>query len=279
MQEAKPSETARGVALLRVLHQRVDGKPTILEDPISERLLDPRTVSWAMDHLDQFQTPYSRGLRVHVVVRSRYSEDALAEAHARGVRQLVVLGAGLDTFAHRQPEWARDLRIFETDHPASREDKRRRLLTAGVAVPSNLVYAPVDFERESLLEGLARAGLDPAQPTFFSCLGVLMYLTEAAVGELFGFLGGFPTSSEVVLSFSPPRAPLERPSPTEERVAAVGEPFQTRLSEDALAAALQRAGFHGVVFPTSEEIGARYLQARTDGLQPPRRRTLARALR
>jgi O-methyltransferase involved in polyketide biosynthesis len=97
VQEHKASATAAGVALLRVLHQKVDAEPRILYDEVSEKLLDPRAVRWALDHLDRFQTPESRGLRVHVAVRSRYCEDALAEAVARGVRQFVVLGAGLDT--------------------------------------------------------------------------------------------------------------------------------------------------------------------------------------
>jgi methyltransferase (TIGR00027 family) len=277
MQESKASETAKGVALLRVLHQKVDGKPTILHDPVSERLLDPSAVSWAMDHLDRFETPHARGLRVHVVVRSRYGEDALAEAQACGVCQLVVLGAGLDTFAYRQPRWAQALHIFETDHPASQEDKHRRLASASVHVPENLTYAPVDFERESLSEGLHRAGLDFAQPTFFSCLGVLMYLTQGAIDDLFAFLGSFPKHSEVVLSFLPQRDRTEGSSRMEERVAAVGEPLRSCFSEDALTAKLGKAGFPGVLFPTTEEIGTRYMQDRTDGLQPPRHKTLARA--
>jgi methyltransferase (TIGR00027 family) len=277
VQEHKASATAAGVALLRVLHQKLDALPRILHDAVSEKLLDPRAVRWALDHPDRFQSAGSRGLRLHVVVRSRYSEDALAEAVARGVRQLVVLGAGLDTFAYRQPPWGKDLRIFEVDHPASQALKRDRLAAAGVALPDNLTYAPVNFEVESLRDGLSRAGLDVTQPTFFSCLGVLMYLTEAATDDLFSFLGGFPPGSELVLTFSPEGERSEAHRRLERLVAEVGEPMQSHVSEEALAAQLQRVGFHQVHFVAPVEIADRYLQGRADGLQPPRRTTLARA--
>jgi methyltransferase (TIGR00027 family) len=278
VQEHKPSATAAGVALLRVLHQHVDAEPKILRDLVSEKLVDPRAVQWAMDHLDRFQTPASRGLRVHVAVRSRYSEDALAEAVGeRGIRQLVMLGAGLDTFAHRQPGWAGALRIFEVDHPASQDQKRQRLATAGVPIPGNLVYAPVDFERESLADGLYRAGLDPSSPTFFSCLGVLMYLTEAATLDLFAFLARFAKGSELVFTFSPEGERTAAHRQLERRVAEAGEPMQSFVSEEVLTARLHQAGFGHVAFVSPGEIASRYLGERADGLQPPRRTTLGRA--
>jgi len=279
MQEHKASGTAAGVALLRVLHQKVDGEPRILDDPISERLLDPRGVMWAMTRLDQFQTPWSRGLRTHVVVRSRFSEDALSEAVKSGLHQVVILGAGLDTFAYRQPAWARDVSIFEVDHPASQEDKRRRLSAGGVEVPWNVVYCPVDFEKESLREGLTRAGVDFAQATFFSCLGVVMYLTDAAVSELLALLGGFPERSELVLTFSPTGERSEGHRQLEEKVAEAGEPLQNFMSEEELAGKLRGAGFREVRFVSSEEIGVRYIGERTDGLKAPSRGTLAWARR
>lgn len=277
MDEQKPSATAAGVALLRVLHQKIDAEPRILRDDVSERLLDPRAVQWAIEHPDRFQTPASRGLRVHVVVRSRYSEDALGEAAARGVRQAVVLGAGLDTFAHRQPPWAKALRLFEVDHPASQEQKRQRLAAAGLAPPANLTYAPVNFEAESLREGLQRARLPSGEPTFFSCLGVLMYLTQATIDELFALLGGFPRGSELVFTFSPAAERTQAQRRLEQLVADVGEPMQTFVSEETLAAKLRRAGFDEVAFVPPEEIAARYMRDRRDGLTPPRRTTLGRA--
>lgn len=277
MEDEKASATATGVALLRVLHQRIDGEPRILEDPVSERLLDPRGVSRALSHLDRFQTPRGRGLRTHVLVRSRFSEEAMASAVGRGVKQIVQLGAGLDTFAHRQPEWARDARIFEVDHPSSQADKRRRLGTAGLPHPPNLTYAPVDFERESLRDGLERAGLDLSGPTFFSCLGVLMYLTGAAAQELFALLGTFPAGSELVLTFSPESDRTDSERRFAEKVASIGEPLRYFVSEAALTENLKHAGFSEVAFLSPAEISSRYLGQRSDGLEPPRRTTMAHA--
>jgi methyltransferase (TIGR00027 family) len=277
VREEKPSATAAGVALLRVLHQKIDAEPKILRDDISERLLDPRAVQWAMRNLDRFETPPSRGLRVHVAVRSRYSEDALREAEGRDVRQLAVLGAGLDTFAYRQPRWAAGLRMFEVDHPASQEQKRQRLAAAGIPVPENLTFAPVNFEVESLREGLDRAGFDFSRSAFFSCLGVLMYLKEPAIDELFAFVGGFPKGSELVLTFSPDGDRSLAHRQLERVVAEVGEPLQTFISEEKLTAKLRRAGFSEVHFVSPEEIATRYMRDRADGLQVPRRTTLARA--
>ncbi|MFI5184272.1 MAG: class I SAM-dependent methyltransferase [Vicinamibacteria bacterium] len=277
MREEEPSATAAGVALLRVLHQKIDAPPRILEDTVAERLLDLGAVRWAMDHLDRFETPFARGLRVHVAVRSRYSEDAFSEAVARGIRQLVILGAGLDTFAYRQPAWSQAVRIFEVDHLASQAQKQLRLVAAGLQVPGNLTFVPVDFEREALNDELLRAGLDFSRPVFWSCLGVLMYLKEAAIDDLFSFLGGFPSGSELVLTFSPEGKESEAHRELARSVASVGEPLQTRVSQEALAAQLRRAGFTEIAFVSPEEIASRYMRNRADALRPPRWTTLARA--
>ncbi len=101
-------------------------------------------------------------MRAFLAVRSRYAEDCLAEAAARGLEQYVVLGAGLDTFAYRAPRGG--LRIFEVDHPATQVWKREQLKSAAIPIPESLSYAPVDFERETLGEGLKRAGFDFAKP-------------------------------------------------------------------------------------------------------------------
>src|SRR6188508_3043964 len=147
MIDSSPSRTSLAVAWLRAAHQIVDARPPILDDSVAARLLDPRAIERIHAHPEALQTPGARALRAHVVVRSRYAEDRLHEAVVRGVRQLVVLGAGLDTFAFRQPPWAAGLRIFEVDWPATQDDKRARLSRGGVTVPDNAVFVPIDFER------------------------------------------------------------------------------------------------------------------------------------
>lgn len=141
-------------------------------------------------------------LRGHVLVRSAFAEERLYAAIARGVRQVVILGAGYDTFAYRQPASFEDVRIFEVDAPPTQAHKREMLARGGVPVPANVRFAPIDFERSSLGDGLRAAGLDAAQPAIFTWLGV-MVTRDAAEGVL-RFVGSLPHGSEIVFTFSLP---------------------------------------------------------------------------
>jgi methyltransferase (TIGR00027 family) len=171
MQPGQPSLTARGAAGHRAAHQLLeDGR--IFRDPLAVRILggDPDEIAREAE-----AAPSRRPMRLFIAVRTRFAEDALAAAAERGARQLVVLGAGLDTFAHRNPHEGAGLRVFEVDHPATQAWKRARLAEAGLAAPPSLTFAPVDFERQTLADGLAAAGFDPAAPSFFTWLGVVPY--------------------------------------------------------------------------------------------------------
>ena len=164
VREGEPSRTAFGAAALRAAHQ--DDPHPIFTDPLARQILgDEELPDRAWDQ--------SR-LRLFVAVRHRFAEDALAGAVARGTRQVVVLGAGLDTFAYRNP--FPDTQVFEVDHPATGAWKRERLAETGIAVPGNVTYVAVDFERDALGERLAAAGFDGARPAFFLWLGVVPYL-------------------------------------------------------------------------------------------------------
>ena len=131
------------------------------------------------------------------MLRSRFSEDRLEEAAAKGVTRYILIGAGFDSFALRQPLWARALKIVEVDHPATQSAKRERIARAGLSEPENLIFARADFEREELGEVLARCGIGPGEPAFFSWLGVTMYLEEAAIDATLRAIAGFAPGSEV----------------------------------------------------------------------------------
>ena len=270
MIDSSPSRTSLAVAWLRAAHQIVDARPPILDDWVAARLLDPRAIERIHAHPEALQTPGARALRAHVVVRSRYAEDRLHEAVARGVRQLVVLGAGLDTFAYRQPSWAAGLRIFEVDWPATQDDKRARLSRGGVTVPDNAVFVPIDFERTPVADALGAHGFDASAPAFVSWLGVMMYLTREAIDAVFAFARGLARGSEIVLSFMPGPAAMAAPgdAPTlADRVAGMGEPLRTHVAPEELAAWLHRLGFSEVSLLTPGEIDTRYLASRSDGLE------------
>jgi methyltransferase (TIGR00027 family) len=273
MEEGRHSATAEGCAVLRALHQMNVAEPRILDDPISPRLVDPdgpayKTWSEFLERL-----PTANRLRLtHYLLRSRYAEDCLAEAFTRGLRQYVILGAGLDTFAYRQPGWANDLRIFEIDHPATQQWKRRRLADAHIPIPENATFVPVDFEKTTAQAALPEAGLDPSAPAFFSMLGVSQYLTEEALDETLDMVRAMGPSSEIVFSFVPPDNTLPKDEATltiqfAQRFAAIGEPWLTRPLPDQLRMKILKMGFSTVSHLSPAEADHRYFRSRPDGLR------------
>jgi methyltransferase (TIGR00027 family) len=258
MQPARDSRTAHGVAVHRAAHQRLeDGK--IFFDPYAHAILGAE----ADDAIAAESGPHRRTIRLFVAVRSRFAEDSLASAFARGTRQAVVLGAGLDTFAIRNPHAG--LRVFEVDHPATQQWKRQCLSHAGLTPPASMSFAPVDFETQTLAEGLAAAGFDAKRPAFFLWLGVVPYLTLPAIAATLNFAAGVP-SAEIVFDYSEPleNYPPERRGRIEAlaaRVAAIGEPWISHFDPDALAGMLRAIGFEEIEDLGPAAIARRYLDS------------------
>jgi methyltransferase (TIGR00027 family) len=242
---SSPSRTAWRVATRRAAHQLLDAPP-VFSDPLALKIVGGDT-----------GRETSAELRMFLAVRSRYAEDELAAAVARGVTQYVVLGAGLDTFAYRNPY--PQLKVCEVDHPATQAWKRERLAETGIAIPDSLRFAPVDFEHETL----ASAGLDTSQITFFSWLGVVPYLTREAFNRTIRFIAAMPRGSAVVFDYSIPRASMGHPEQMAfdmlaARVAAAGEPFQLFLDPAELGEFMESLGFNDREDLGGEEINARY---------------------
>jgi methyltransferase (TIGR00027 family) len=209
-------------------------------------------------------------MRVFIAARTRFAEDALTEAVERGVRQVVVLGAGLDTYAYRSALGDR-LHVFEVDHPATQEWKRRCLEHAAISIPSSLTFAPIDFERETLGEGLAAAGFDPSQQTFFTWLGVVPYLTEEAVWSTLRFIASLPNGAHVVFDYSDPPDSLspEAQISHERRAAhvdALGEAWLCYFDSDQLHAMLVTLGFSEIEDFGPKQIAARFFPGHADRL-------------
>ncbi len=265
MRDGQPSLTARGAAAYRAVHQRHEGA-AIFRDPFAERILDAETRAT----LDEIAAdPARRGIRLFIASRSRFSEEALAATVARGARQVVVLGAGLDSFSLRNPY--PDVRVFEVDFPATQAWKRERLREAGLAVPDMLTFAPVDFERESLAEGLARAGFRRDRPAFFQWLGVSMYLGRETVSSTLDFIAGIPGSA-VAFDYTEPienQAAERRASLTAmaEGAAARGEPWLSFFDRGEIAAILRAKGFHEIEDLAFADVIKRYSPELGSGLQ------------
>jgi methyltransferase (TIGR00027 family) len=243
MQTGQPSRTAYIAALHRAAHQVVE-QGRIFNDPLALRI-----AKVSVDDLiraDQLH-PERRSMRIFIAVRTRIAEEALSAAVGRGVRQLVILGAGLDTFAYRQ-SGNLNLRVFEVDHPATQLWKKQCLADAGITIPPSVVYAPIDFERETLEQGLLAAGFSTTRPAFFTWLGVVPYLTEEAIFSTLRYIANLPKGTEVVFDYSNPpdlrdanaRALHEQRAAG---VAALGEKWVSYFGVDDLARRLHDVGF------------------------------------
>jgi methyltransferase (TIGR00027 family) len=271
MIEARPSRTALRVAIRRAAHQIFDN-PRVLDDPIAMPIIGPGAAEKLRAENPGAFGKFGLGIRAFMVARSRYAEDALGRSIVRGATQYVILGAGLDTFAYRNPYAESALRVFEVDYPATQEWKRRHLHEARIAIPRSVTYAPVDFEHQTLGEGLRLAGFDATKPTFFSWLGVTMYLTDDAIESTFRLIAGTPAGGGVAFDYAVPietlsflgRAAMRLMM---RRVAAAGEPFRTFFSPPALAARLQGMGFHGIEDLGADDINLRYFAGRADKLK------------
>ena len=281
MQQNQRSRTLEIPAIMRALHQTMDDDPKILEDPIAPRLvaagLDRAWLAPLLGH------SFAKQWRAGFALRARYSEDALAEAIQRGVRQYVVLGSGLDTFAYRQPAWAASLRIYEVDYPATQLWKRELLKMAAVVIPSNLKFVPIDFEQASIPEALSAGGFASDARTLCSWMGVAQYLTEEALDATFRFALSLPPASEIVFSFILPQDKVsgveaEALAMAEQRAAGAGEPWLTRIDPGDLAAKLRRMGFSRVVHLSPEQARERYFSNRRDGLRERHGEQLMRAV-
>jgi methyltransferase (TIGR00027 family) len=212
----------------------------------------------------------ARDFRAFMAVRSRYTEDHLAAVVAAGVTHYVVLGAGLDTFAYRNP--FPSLRVFEVDFPATQKWKRSMLRNAGIAEPKGLTFVALDFEHKTLAAGLAEAGLDVHSPAFFSWLGVVPYLTLEAFRATLHTIAQMPDGSAVSFDYALARETLTPVGRTAfdalaGRVAAKGEPFQLFFTTDSLELELHRAGFQRLEQRNSAELNELYFKERADGLR------------
>src|ERR1700677_1187889 len=168
MEQAIASRTALSVALRRAAHQLHDS-PIVFNDPVAVPILGADYEERLRRTPLRPDRPFSTALRAFLVARSRYAEDNLKRAVENGVKQYVLLGAGLDTFAYRNPH--PQLRVFEVDHPATQQWKRELLQRNLIAIPESLSFTPVDFESQTLAEQLRDANFDRATPAFFAWLG------------------------------------------------------------------------------------------------------------
>ena len=286
--EVRPeSYSALVVSAMRAVHSRYGPDP-LINDPYGLDLLsDEEQVAMAKrvadkltkmgfrrgDGADLVGLPLESILRAHpsygnVVLRTCYTDDRLEEAQKRGFTQLVLLGAGLDTFVLRRPDLAERLQVFEVDHPASQRMKRRRLAAAGLAAPPSVTYLSVDFELQSVGEALEASSCDPAKPTFFSWLGVSPYLTLQAHEETLGSIADFFTGDvELAFNYVRKRGPGDGAATVRPSKVDNGEPIISYFDPSEVRALLAGCGYDVIEDLGAEELGQRYCKMRRDGLR------------
>jgi methyltransferase (TIGR00027 family) len=284
--EAQASITAIGVAKMRAAHLLLDEDPTIFRDDFalrfsgsdSEASLRADTSAMLAEVASNVGPEVARRIfqatRATMAMRSRYTEDALSRAIAGGITRYVILGAGLDSFAWRHPHLASAVEVIEIDHPASQQWKRRRLEELGIGQPPNLIFLPIDFEKQTLLDGLRDGGCPLEKPAFFSWLGVTQYLTRETVLGTFKQVGALPTGTEISFTFIVPQTLL---AGDDQRflamaaggAAARGEPWVTFFEPVELTSHLRELGFTRIEHFSPGDANIRYFAGRRDGLRAP----------
>ena len=301
MKENQASFTAMLVAYMRAYHSMHDTHK-IFDDflayhliPEDKRALIEQYLSWWNEQLNDTENtklrsnPTTTSSSLMQVInniinkqkwtaqlfsRARYAEDALEKAVSQGVKQYVILGAGMDTFAFRQPKMMKKLEVFEVDHPATQEFKLHRLAELGWKHPAKLHFIPIDFTKESLVTALtSSSSYDPKVKTFFSWLGVTYFLTRDKVFTTLRSITEIaPAGSTIVFDYFDNNAFIpEKSSPQMQKsleyLRKIGEPMITGFNPSTLGEELASLGFHLQENLSPKDIERRYLQGRTDGYQ------------
>ena len=272
MEEGQPSFTALTAAAARAAHLIVDQEPWIFADTLAAQLLGERAEELISFHKLHGTHPVLAGARVQVTCRSRYTEDALGRAVSRGVGQYVILGAGLDSFAYRGGH-AKRVRVFEVDHPATQDWKRRALAAAQVPVPEAVTFVAADLATDSLAGPWLAAGFDTAAPALVSWLGVTMYLTPDAVTDILTAVGRLAPGTELIADYMLPAGLRDEAGAVYgELVAAAsaerGEPWLSCFAPGEMTDMARQAGFREVRNVRQRDAIPAGLWQRPDSLRP-----------
>ncbi|QJB34604.1 class I SAM-dependent methyltransferase [Chitinophaga oryzae] len=267
----QPNSTAVRTALWRALHVQLDAPPHILEDTTGLQLIAPEEGWQQRPDMDPV---FSRRVRAAMAARARFIEELIIKETENGITQYVILGAGLDTFAQRNPAVASRLHIYEIDEPGTLEWKRRRLIDTGYGVASGLHFVGVDFEKgQSWWDRLLQAGFNPQQPAVIACTGVTLYLSREAISQLLRYIAGMAPGSKAAITFLLPQELLEEEDLALQQASvkgakASGNPFVSFFTPEQVIALAAESGLKNVAIVSPAELKARYFSGRTDGLAP-----------
>jgi methyltransferase (TIGR00027 family) len=264
----KPDNTAERTALWRALHVLTDDKPYIIDDCIGYDLINPEK-----DWQERPDMKYTKRLRASIVARARFVEDVAKEQIEKGVKQYVLLGAGLDSFAQRNTEISSQVDIYEIDQPDTLTWKEEKLIEKGYKISDNLHFVPVDFETSSWWDELLSKGFDSRQTTFVSCTGVTLYLTKDAIIDTLKKMTSLATGSTIAIAFY---LPLEQLDDEDKHLmemsikgaSASGTPFKSFYQVDKIVKLAEEIGLKEIQTVSTKDMTERYFKDRADNLIP-----------
>lgn len=204
------------------------------------------------------------------VCRAAYCEEALETAVKTGTKQYVILGAGLDTFAQRHPDFLSRHKIYEVDHPLTQADKRERLSRAGFEENKNHIFVPADFEKNDLAAALDAAGFDRQKKTFFSLLGVSYYIGKDETAELLRTLSSLSSDGSTLLFDYASAGIFLSDVPRVERMLGMakagGEEMRSSYDYFAMEQMLSDAGFLIYELLTPKDIESRFIRGKANDM-------------
>ncbi|MGE3621633.1 MAG: class I SAM-dependent methyltransferase [Acidimicrobiia bacterium] len=251
------SATMQVGAVGRAAHL-VDDEPHVLHDELAKVFLSPEY------HVRLPVEPRRGPVAMVAVIRARLAEDVVEAAYARGGRQYVLLGAGLDSFAYRRTDLT-GLRVFEVDEPVSQAWKRDRLRQVGIDEPPDLTFVPVDFDTQRLDEQLLAAGFDPRQPAAFSLLGVSMFIGTEALAQTLRMVAACP-GNEIAFDYNSDAIATDGDRLLQAVVRRASEPMVSLYEPDEIERLLKSCGLELVDDLSPADATRRYLAGRPDGL-------------
>lgn len=268
MKAKQPDNTALRTALWRDLHVLTDDRPYIIEDRIGYELIKPEK-----DWQERPDMKYTKRLRASIVARARFIEDMAKEQIEKGVRQYVLLGAGLDSFAQRNTSISSQIDIYEIDEPDTLAWKKEKLIENGYGVADNLHFVPVDFEVSSWWDKLLHKGFNINQPTFISCTGVTLYLTKEAIGDMLKKMTMLAPKSVIAIAFYLPIEQLDEEDQPMQRIAnegaeASGTPFVSFFPIEEIVKLANEIGLKEIQIISTKDMIEKYFKDRTDNLVP-----------
>lgn len=268
MTKNQPDNTALRTALWRALHVLTDDKPYIIEDKVGYNLIKPEK-----DWQERPDMKYTKRLRASIVARARFVEDLAKEQIAKDVKQYVLLGAGLDSFAQRNTEISSQVDIYEIDQPGTLAWKEEKLIENGYKITNNLHFVPVDFETSSWWRELLNKGFDTEQTAFVSCTGVTLYLTKEAIIDTLKKMTLLASGSTIAIAFYLPLEQLdEDDKPMQEMAikgaASSGTPFISFFPVDEIEKLAKEIGLKDIQTVSTKDMTDKYFKGRTDNFVP-----------